>query len=678
MLVVGASAANPIRRIVNMMQDMQKKIEQEGERDKKLYDKFICYCQSGGVDMEKAIKEAEAKLPILLSQLQESKSQKEQLAADLKKDKDNEAEAETALGEATAIRTKEASAFSRESGETRTNLQAIIKAIEVLLRGGSFLQTDTAAVVRRLVVDMDMSNVDRDLMSSYLAGKEDGYAPAASQIIGILKAMRQSMEDDLSNMEKEETNAKSSYGELVGAKEKEIATNAKSVEEKTDRKGKVGVKIEELREDRDDTSASLTQDKKFLLDLEKNCKKKAEEMAVVQHTRAEELLAISETIKLLNDDDALELFKKTLPSTSLLQMTLRGKEVRQRAVRVLHGARHSRDTRLDLIALAIRGKKFSFDKVLTMVDEMVKLLRAEQASDDEKQAYCEKELEANEAASKELETDVSDLTKFIDETEEAIATFGEEIASLATGIKALDKSVADATANRKEENKEYKDTMASNTAAKEVLKMAKKRLTKFYNSQGASFVQAPMDAAPALVQVAARMRRSSDDGAPPPPAETFGAYTKKGGESAGVLGMVDMLIKDLDKEMTEMAVEEKDAQADYEQYITDSAEKRAADSKSIEEKESAKAAGEEALGKSKLEKKSKKKEAYSTAMLLRDLHLECDWLVSNYETRKKARAGEVDALKKAKEVLSGSDYALLQMAVSTKRRTFLHQRHLAA
>merc|ERR1712157_409546 len=105
---------------------------------------------------------------------------------------------------------------------------------------------------------------------------------------------------------------------------------------------------------------------------------------------------------------------------------------------------------------------------------------------------------------------------------------------------------------------------------------------------------------------------------------------------------------------------EKDAQADYEQFIADSAAKRAADSKSIEEKESAKADAEAALGKATLEKKSSLKEDYATAMLLKDLHLECDWLLSNFQTRKEARAGEVDSLKKAKAVLSGADYALLQ------------------
>merc|ERR1711972_908940 len=107
-----------------------------------------------------------------------------------------------------------------------------------------------------------------------------------------------------------------------------------------------------------------------------------------------------------------------------------------------------------------------------------------------------------------------------------------------------------------------------------------------------------------------------------------------------------------------------------ETYIEDSADKRASDSKSIEEKDSAKAAAGEALEKATLEKKSKSKEAMATAMLLRDLHLECDWLLSNFETRKTARAGEADSLKKAKAVLSGADYALLQTS-----RHFLAKQH---
>merc|ERR1719235_2030722 len=83
--------------------------------------------------------------------------------------------------------------------------------------------------------------------------------------------------------------------------------------------------------------------------------------------------------------------------------------------------------------------------------------------------------------------------------------------------------------------------------------------------------------------------------APPPPPETFGAYSKKGEESTGVIGMMDMMVADLDKEIEEIETEEKENQAEYEEFMKASAEKRATDAKSIADKESAKADAEASL-----------------------------------------------------------------------------------
>merc|ERR1712100_113472 len=129
--------------------------------------------------------------------------------------------------------------------------------------------------------------------------------------------------------------------------------------------------------------------------------------------------------------------------------------------------------------------------------------------------------------------------------------------------------------------------------------------------------------------------------APPPPPETFGAYAKKGEESTGVIAMLDMMVADLDKEIQETEVEEKENQKEYETFMRDSAEKRAADAKSIEDKEAAKADLEASNIAAGEEKGSKTKEAMATAQYLSELHGECDWLVSNFQVRKEARAGEI-------------------------------------
>jgi len=145
--------------------------------------------------------------------------------------------------------------------------------------------------------------------------------------------------------------------------------------------------------------------------------------------------------------------------------------------------------------------------------------------------------------------------------------------------------------------------------------------------------------------------------APPPPPETFGAYAKKSGESNGVISMIDILIGDLDKEMTESKAEEKDAQGDYEQLMKDSAEKRAADSQTLNEQEGALADAEAALQEHKANKVSTEKELGATLQYIHSLHGECDWLLKYFDVRTEARANEVDSLGKAKAVLSGADYS---------------------
>merc|ERR1719287_283923 len=107
----------------------------------------------------------------------------------------------------------------------------------------------------------------------------------------------------------------------------------------------------------------------------------------------EELLALADTIKILNDDDALEMFKKTLPGagSSFMQMSVSSTQMRARALALIQEARNAKPgrTSLDFIALALRGKKIGFDKVIKMIDDLTATLKQEQLDDDHKKEYCE-------------------------------------------------------------------------------------------------------------------------------------------------------------------------------------------------------------------------------------------------------------------------------------------------
>merc|ERR1712187_448890 len=101
-----------------------------------------------------------------------------------------------------------------------------------------------------------------------------------------------------------------SYEALTAAKKKEIAALTASIEAKTEQTGALAVSIVEMKADAADTEAALAKDKEFLADLSKNCETKTAEWDVIVKTRADELVALAETIKVLNDDEALDLFKK--------------------------------------------------------------------------------------------------------------------------------------------------------------------------------------------------------------------------------------------------------------------------------------------------------------------------------------------------------------------------------
>jgi hypothetical protein len=156
--------------------------------------------------------------------------------------------------------------------------------------------------------------------------------------------------------------------------------------------------------------------------------------------------------------------------------------------------------------------------------------------------------------------------------------------------------------------------------------------------------------------------------APPPPPETAAAFAKKSEESNGVIAMIDTMIADLTKEMTEGKATEKNAQADYEQAMSDSAEKRATDSKTVADKAKAKAETGADLEANNEEKGATTKTLMATLEHIQSLHAECDWLLQYFQVRKEARAGEVESLKTAKSVLSGADFSLVQTGRSLRGR----------
>jgi len=641
---------------VTMLQNMQKKVSAEGEKEQALFDKFMCYCSNADNTLGKSIADAEDKIPQVGTNIEEGKAKKAQLDDEVKAAISQRVEAKDAIAKASAIREKEATAFKKESAEYKSNIAGLKGAISAISSGmsGGFLQTNTALLVRKIALNgPNMEDMDRQELLAFLSGKQE-YMPKSGEITGILKSMEDEMSKTLADITADETASLASYKELVGAKTKEIQALSKAIEVKSKRVGDLAVEIVMMQNDLDDTEAALLDDKKFYGDLKQNCATKESEWAEIQQMRAMELVALADTIKILNDDDALELFKKTLPGAAgaagFLQVSKNGRE---KALAIIMNAQKKQPGAIALgfVGLALKGGKVDFSKVVKLIDDMVVVLKKEQLDDDAKKEYCTMQLDTVEDKKKGLEQTISDLETSIDHAKEGIATTKTELESLSDGIRALDKSVAEATEQRKAEHEDHTELMASNNGAKQLLDFAKNRLNKFYNPK---LYKAPPTRTLSFAQVSAHTHHAD---APPPAPEAPKAFAKKTEESGGVIAMIDLLIKDLDKEMQESTVQEKNDQKEYEKLMSDSASKRAEDSKLITEKTGMKAQLETELEESTEGKATATKELMATLEYMSSLHGECDWLLKNFDVRKEARASEVDALGNAKATLSGADFS---------------------
>jgi len=310
-------ALNPIRKVVTLLQSMQKKVQEEGASELVLYKKFMCYCKTGGGDVSGSIGASEEKVPAVTSDIEEAEAKFTGAKADLKGAQSDRSAAKAAMSQATALREKEAKTFADLKSEHDTNIASIAKAADAISKGvvGGFLQTSAAQVLRSALSKIDLPESDQEAVSSFLSQSTE-YAPQSGEILGILKQMGDTMAATLSDATAAEKDSTATYHGLMKAKAKEVAALTAKVETKTQQIGDLGVSIVRMKEDLDDTQVALAQDKTFLAELEKSCSTKTAEWEERSKTRAEELVALADTIKVLNDDDALELFKKTLPGAS--------------------------------------------------------------------------------------------------------------------------------------------------------------------------------------------------------------------------------------------------------------------------------------------------------------------------------------------------------------------------
>merc|ERR1719262_439969 len=204
-----------------------------------------------------------------------------------------------------------------------------------------------------------------------------------------------------------------------------------------------------------------------------------------------------------------------------------------------------------LSVLATKVASDPFKKVKKMIKDLIVKLMEEANNEAEHKGFCDMEMATNKNTRDKKSEDVINLTAKIDELKASIAKIAQDIEGLSAEIAELDAAVAKATTERDEEKAKntviIKDAQGAQAAVKQALSV----LNEFYEkaAEATAFVQ----------------ERDHQE----PPATFDEPYKGMGGESGGVVGMMEVIQADFARLESETSSAESEAAKEYNEFMDD-------------------------------------------------------------------------------------------------------------
>jgi len=689
---------NPIRKIVTTLETMQKELEHEADNEKELFDKAMCVCETGEKELQGVIDFSNGEITRLTSKIETDTAEKQKLDKDLEMHAKDKVDTEESLAEATALREKEAAKFTENEKVTMFSEDQLARAIPMFdkkLSAASFMQGSfhEGMTLKKIVEVAHYLNPEkRKAIVSFLdqgvRGQEGGKAnepsAAASEIIGMMKAMQDEMLSDLADMRKTEQDAQTGYNDMKENKLEHLGHLMKMLSDKQKRSGEIALSLVEDKDSLEDANTELENASKYLAALQGQCEQRRSDRDARQKMRLDEIAAISEAVKILTDDDALETFKKAVPSASLVQQKPRTYDAllqKQAALKKKALALVQEKVQTHGEASGPGGVKENGDRAAKVVDfminNMVETLHDDDVNDEHKKDFCANETMVIHQLEADKEALHAQLEKTIEALDNKLSILTEEIKTLTMEIEDLDADVYHASELRKEEHAAFAADYANMDAAKALIKKAAARLQKFYSPKAAAAtgaflsihkVEPKFNAKGTAVysrlakdvdfdsllqtkhaKFASKLKQSVKVD-PIVLPDTPGKYEKK--ESGGVMGLMNEMMSDLETDMTGSFTEEKHAAKDYVVLMKESKETRAGMVKALKEKKVVKADTEERKGQTVQQNDLTIAEIKHLELYLAQLHNECDFLMRNFENRHDARVDEEQGLASAESIVT--------------------------
>lgn len=517
-------------------------------------------------------------------------------------------------------------------------LQSMGNGLRQVMENRGALSYSRLSRADRLALDDFMRDPSKLQKGSAFLQREDPTSTSSS-IVGILKTMLDDFNEDLQKEITEEKENDKSYKALIAAKTAEKKVLEEQIVAKTQEKSDAETTLESSKQDIKATTKSIAADVKFQAAVENRCTTSDDKFKERMQSRTQEMTAVSKTIQVLRSEESRDLFGRTV---SFLQQAAHSKRA-ERAASKASAFLMEQGRRLGvqkLVTMGLRSRIDSFTKVKAAIEEMITALQKEQEDEMKHKEMCVDDLNQNklnieekEGVKSRAEDKVNALTKKVSDCEAQIDSLNGEIAE-------MQKQVQLASQSRQKENVKFQTEADDQRQTQVVLKKAVKFLDDFYSSAERA----------SLAQI--RAHRVDEVQPELDSPEGFEDYKKNAG-GASATGLIETIIADAAKLEAEAVQAEQDAQSSYEKFVAETAENIKAKTAQVDGKTKEKADAKNDKAEEEATKESAMEELEELSESKANLHKECDFFISNFEVRQTARSQEMEALGKAKGILSG-------------------------
>jgi len=652
--------ASPIAKIIQMISDLQAKILAEGAQSQKVYEEFAEYCEHRSKDLQYEIKTGKDEKAELEATIAKEDAKSGALGEKIDELAGAIATDEGDLKKATEIREKEFADFSAEEKELMEVIDMIKRAIGILERemaksGAAMVQLKNSnSVVQALNVLVHASALSAQdgtkltaliQNSKQAAEDEEAGAPEAatyeghsSGIIETLENLLEEAEGQLSEARKKETSSKNNYEMLKQSLEDDIANANKDLDEAKKSLAASGEAKATAQGDLTVTSKALAADISTLDDLHKDCLTKAQDFEAETKSRTEELKALAEAKKILKETTAgAEAQTYGLNQESFLQITSKAGLAQFEAVRLVRDLARKENSRA-LAQLASRLEMTvrtgsaqgadPFAKVKGLISDMIASLEEAADADATEKAFCDKELAETRAKKADKTAEIEKLSTKIDQMSTRSAKLKEEVAGLQKALADLMNAQAEMDKLRAEEAEAYKTNRAELEQGLEGVKLALKVLSDYYDSDA--------------------------------------SHNAAEGAGSSIIGLLEVAESDLEKELAEVIATEEMAAATYEKETKENTIDKASKEQDVKYKTKEADELDAAVAEATADKTGVEAELAPVLKYLATLEDRCIAKAETYEEKKAKREAEIAGLKEALSILEGQSVFLQRKARRTK------------